>query len=479
MTDAGRWRLAGTFGLGLSTAALFFSQFTTAFPLTEYCMRRHPSFVLPLFEQARYTAISGQKFLLVLVAASLAYLAALWLAQRLRDTPAALLLLGMVPIGLVLALAPGYPVLSGDLFRYLFDGRILAVYGRNPFVDMPLEFPDDYLYSHIYFRSEVSAYGPLWQLAAAGTALVGGVSCVNSALLVKSWPCLAYLATTAALYVMFRRWQPERAIWGTMVYAWNPLVALEALQNGHNDVVAALPTAGAVWFALRGSARWALVLLAVAALVKPLALLLGPAVLLALLRGPSSSIRDTAWGLVVAAALTALGYLPFWAGLDTFQGLLRYHLFDGSPAKALLEALQHLGVALEPAMTLATTVASGLFLLLLGLLIWATWSRRLDALTAAHGCLFVYLLLGAQWFNPWYLLWIAPLSALTPDRSLRALGIAFLLLAPLEYAVGYASLPAVLLIFLPLALLALRRPSLFGWPSSAERAPRTEALAGA
>ena len=47
MTDAGRWRLAGTFGLGLSTAALFFSQFTTAFPLTEYCMRRHPSFVLP------------------------------------------------------------------------------------------------------------------------------------------------------------------------------------------------------------------------------------------------------------------------------------------------------------------------------------------------------------------------------------------------------------------------------------------------
>ena len=272
MTDAGRWRLAGTFGLGLGTAALFFSQFTTAFPLTEYCMRRHPSFVLPLFEQARYTAISGQKFLLVLVAASLAYLAALWLAQRLRDTPAALLLLGMVPIGLVLALAPGYPVLSGDLFRYLFDGRILAVYGRNPFVDMPLEFPDDYLYSHIYFRSEVSAYGPLWQLAAAGTALVGGVSCVNSALLVKSWPCLAYLATTAALYVMFRRWQPERAIWGTMVYAWNPLVALEALQNGHNDVVAALPTAGAVWFALRGSARWALVLLAVAALVKPLAL---------------------------------------------------------------------------------------------------------------------------------------------------------------------------------------------------------------
>src|SRR5439155_3748433 len=136
------------------------------------------------------------------------------------------------------------------------------------------------------------------------------------------------LGTTAAHFLILRRWQPERALWGTMVYAWNPLVTLEALQNAHNDVVAALPALGAVWFALRGRVRWTFLLLAVAALLKPLALLLGPFLLVALLRNPRSTASGVASGLAAAAALTALGYLPFWAGLDTFQGLLRYHLFD-------------------------------------------------------------------------------------------------------------------------------------------------------
>src|SRR3712207_9323769 len=63
----------------------------------------------------------------------------------------------------------------------------------------------------------------------------------------KLWPILAYLGTCVALYLILRAAQPERALVGTLLYAWNPLVILEAVQNGHNDVVAALPCLLAVW----------------------------------------------------------------------------------------------------------------------------------------------------------------------------------------------------------------------------------------
>ncbi|MBA2450149.1 MAG: hypothetical protein H0V51_19205 [Chloroflexi bacterium] len=450
-------------------AGLFWGAFSEPFPLAEFCTRRHRAWVLLFWERPRSSAVTGQTFLLVMATAGLAYLAALRLAQGLRSSPAAaVVLLGVVPLVLLATLAPGYPLLSSDIFKYVFDGRILAVYGQNPFLHVPAEFPDDRFYSMVYWRAVTNAHGPLWRLAEAGSALVGGERCTDAVLAMKVWPGLAYLGTTGALFALLRAWQPERAVWGTMVYAWNPLVLLEALQNGHNDVVAALPALGAVWATLRGSVRWAFPLLAVAALIKPLALALGPLLLLAALRRPDGSVRalrrDVAVGLGSGAGLVALAYLPFWEGPATLRGLARGHLFSASPAELLLLALQAAGLPLDRALAAASAAASGLYLVLLMSLLLAAWSGRLPLPAAALGVFFLYLLVGAQWFNPWYLLWLAPLAALVPEGPPRALGIAFTLLAPLTYPFQYEVVPIVLAVFAPMALLAIRWHRWLGWP---------------
>jgi alpha-1,6-mannosyltransferase len=474
---SGYWpRLSCALGLGLAIAGLFWLAFSRPFPLVEYCDRRHPTWILPLFTRARYAAVSGETFVLVMVAVSLAYLAALRLAAELRGARAGLSLLGIVPLSLLLVLLPGQSILSGDIRRYVLDGRILAFYHQNPFIHPPAEFPDDDFYDLVYFKAEVNAHGPLWRLAEASSALVGGEECQPAVLAMKVWPSLAYLGTTAALFAMLHARRPERAISGAMIYAWNPLVVLEALQNGHDDVVAALPALLSVWLALKGRVRWSFVCLAVATLVKPLALVIGPLLLVAALRRPRRAYRDAAWGAGLAAGLVVLAYLPFWAGPSTLQGLSRGYMFTASPAELLLLALQKAGLALEPAMRFAMGVPTALFLLTLAALLWATWSGRLDVVSAAVGVLFLYCLLAAHWFNPWYLLWLAPLAALVPTRPPRALGIAFTLLAPAVYLLQYEALPVVLVVFLPLALLAVHWRAWLGWP---DRMPGERAAASA
>ena len=189
--------------------------------------------------------------------------------------------------------------------------------------------------------------------------------------------------------------------------------------------------------------------------MKPLALLLGPLVLVVAVRRGPRRWRDTVWGIGLAAGLIVLAYLPFWEGPSTLQGLSRGHLFTASPAQLLVVRLEAAGWAPEAARSLASSVASGLFLVPLAGLLAALWSGRLPIVAAAVATFVLYLLLAAQWFNPWYLLWLAPLVALVPERGPRVLGLAFTLLAPLVYLFHHRPLPVVLTVFLPMAILAV------------------------
>ena len=70
---------------------------------------------------------------------------------------------------------------------------------------------------------------------------------------------------------------------------------------------------------------------------------------------------------------------------------------------------------------MAGGTAYGLFALTLVPLLYAVWRGRLWLPTAACGLYFLYGLIGAPWFNPWYLLWLAPLAGLAPPGPQRRL----------------------------------------------------------
>ena len=157
-----------------------------------------------------------------------------------------MLILGVLPIAFAVVLLPAYPLLANDIFKYIFDGRIVSEYGLNPFLHVPAEFPEDRFYDLVYWKAEVNAHGPLWRVAEAASAAAGGDSCDASVLAMKLWPTVAYLATVGVVYWVARRLRPKTAVGDALLFAWSPLVLLETLQNGHNDVVAALASLLAV-----------------------------------------------------------------------------------------------------------------------------------------------------------------------------------------------------------------------------------------
>ena len=458
-------RLGAACVAGAGLAGALWLAFSGPFPLTEFCTRNRPTWVFGLFDTPRYTAVTGPVFLGAMAALTGLYLLALWTAARLSGRVAAWLLLISAPIVFVAVLAPGYPLLSNDIFKYVFGGRILAVYGDNPFLRVPAEYPDDRFYDLVYWKAVVNAHGPIWRVMEATSAQVGGERCVNAILAMKAWPIAAYLATTGVLYLVLRATAPDRALVGTLAYAWCPLVLLETIQNGHNDVVAALPVLLAVWAAQ--SARWRLaaVLVAVGFLVKPLAAAAGPVLLVAAWRAGPAARRDIVVGGVLAALLVVAAYAPFYAGLSTFQGLERGAIFSASPAELVVIGLERAGWQLETAMSVARLIAGGAFLVLALVALWGLWRGRLSLAAAPAVVIFSYLLIGAQWFNPWYVLWLVPLAVAAPDRRLRILAVTFALLAPLTYVLQYDARLVVPLVFVPVALLAVRYRASLGWPA--------------
>ncbi|MBA2449508.1 MAG: hypothetical protein H0V51_15930, partial [Chloroflexi bacterium] len=63
---------------------------------------------------------------------------------------------------------------SNDLFSYIFNGRIMTVYGANPYLAVPARYPQDPLLPLVDWREVPNFYGPLWTLIGAELTRLGG-----------------------------------------------------------------------------------------------------------------------------------------------------------------------------------------------------------------------------------------------------------------------------------------------------------------
>ncbi len=137
-------------------AGVLWLGFSGPFSLAEFCTRRHPTWVFGLFDTPRCTAVTGAAFLGVLLALAGLYGVGIWVSRRIEHPLAASLLIVGAPLLFAVVLLPGYPLLSNDIFKYVFDGRILAVYHDNPFVRVPADYPDDRFYDLVYWKAVIT-----------------------------------------------------------------------------------------------------------------------------------------------------------------------------------------------------------------------------------------------------------------------------------------------------------------------------------
>ncbi|HHO54738.1 MAG TPA: hypothetical protein ENK18_28675 [Deltaproteobacteria bacterium] len=321
------------------------------------------------------------------------------------------------------------PLLSDDLYRYLFEGLALAA-GHNPFTEAPAGLPglDDALRAQVNHPEIPTVYPPLalwWfrllALAATPTAVQGATALLD-------------LVVPPALLIATRR------AWPAWIYALHPLPAIEAACGGHIDVpaIVAATVGVAAWRrGHRGGAWWALGL---GGLLKLL-----PAVLLPALwrRLPRRQLQLVA--LLALATALALPVLP--AGPALLQGAGAYAsrwAFNG----CVYPWLEPLGPAVRwPLVGLGASVGA--------LALW----RHTDPgeVWALVGAAFVLL---SPTVHPWYVLWALVPSLLCGRRgwawaSLPLLGSYAVLLAYDPQTGQWAEAPWLWWITWPPALLLL------------------------
>ncbi len=304
----------------------------------------------------------------------------------------------------------GPPVLSDDLYRYAWDGRVQAA-GVNPYRYPPTapqlaDLRDPWLWpdaagcaeldrppgcTRINRDRDPTIYPPLAQawfravdLVLPDPARAGGWQAAAAALDMV-------LAGILVLFLRALGRDPRYAV----LYAWSPIAALETAQSGHVDGLAVLGIVGALWAAHRGRSAWAGGILGAATLVK-----LYPALLL-----PVLLRRHPLRAMSAFAAVVVVSYVPHVAALGTkVLGFLPSYLAEENYAtggRFLLLGLT--GLSGMAAQVIAAVI------MVLGA--WAAWASARDADVRAR-CLLGVMLLLVTPVQPWYALALVAIATL-------------------------------------------------------------------
>lgn len=121
-------------------------------------------------------------------------------------------------------------MLSSDIFNYLTTAKVLLKYHENPYIVMPIEFPNDSNLLFTHAANKIALYGPVW-IALSSVPYFLGFG--NVLLTLLNFKILAVLFYLGLIWVIFKLTRSNLSI---ILFALNPLIIIETLVGNHNDV---------------------------------------------------------------------------------------------------------------------------------------------------------------------------------------------------------------------------------------------------
>jgi len=357
---------------------------------------------------------------LLLVAMTVTYLVVLW-CVRAGAIPTRVGVGAVVVAHLIFLLAP--PLFSADVFGYVDYARLWVLHGLDPYVHGAADAARDPVVPFVRWRDIATPYGPLFTVLSAPLAWIS----VPAAL----WACKASAAALSlgccALVWRIARRRGLDPLPALLFVGLNPLLLAYGVGGAHNDFLLVGLMLGAVLLAVERRPVGAGALGTLAVGVKAPAGLLLPFLLLSQQQEPRSphQPRRVLAGMVagsvalLAVAFAAFGHeaLQFVAQIREQQQFVATYSVPNRAAALIGSATLPMGLRLLFEFAFAAAVAG---------LLWATWRRRLDWLTAAGWAMLVVLLTTA-WLVPWYVVWLLPLAAVARDPRLRGATLLFCL----------------------------------------------------
>ena len=313
------------------------------------------------------------------------------------------------------------PLLSSDIYRYIWDGRVQAA-GINPYRYFPAHGALAFLRDATIFPNinradfALTIYPPVAQFFFLIVTRIGeSVTAMRLAL-------LGCEVVTVILINRFLR-RMNRPATRIVAYVWHPLPLWEIANSGHVDALMVALMLLGLWVALTGHALRGAVLITFSMLVKPIA-----APVLAGIWRP----WDLKMPLLVTAAI-ALSYLPYlsvgWGvlGFLTQGYMVEEGIRDGNDIWLL--SLWRLVFGEHPGDVVGYVVVAAIVLLFKGFSVARRSDRTmLPTLDGINMLLLLALLLLSPNY-PWYFLVITPFVALCGSLPTWLVSIAALLLS--------------------------------------------------
>ena len=357
-------------------------------------------------------------FVAIALAQGAVYALASWLAWRLAASRwiIAVILGFALALRILVIMAP--PYLSSDVYRYVWDGRVIAA-GINPYRYIPTDpsltpLRDEQIFPRINRANYAQTIYP-----PAAELLFYAVTRVSESVVAMKAAMVVFEAIAIALLL---------ALLGTsglpgsriIAYAWHPLPLWEFAGSGHIDAALVAFVALALWGRV-GRTRWLTGLASAAGTLTKLY----PAVLFPALW------RRWDWKMpAIFAAAIVLTYLPFltvgWRVFGFLTGYIGEEGFATGGGFYMLNVLRAIAPFGDPPTILYLSVAAAL---LVGLAAYVAFSR-----TVADNPIFGAALLATAFMfllsphYPWYFAWLLVFVCFVPPASLMWLTVASFLL---------------------------------------------------
>jgi alpha-1,6-mannosyltransferase len=373
---------------------------------------------LTLVTPLAFKAWGDNGYIALTIPAGLVAWAATWVASR-GPTIRSLRLIFVVAIGLRLVLLTMEPLLSTDIYRYVWDGRVQAA-GINPYRYVPADpalatLRDAAIYPNIN-RAEyaVTIYPPLAQMFFFLVTRIGeNVTVMRIAFLA----CEA--VTVTMIWLLLKRL--NQALTRLVAYLWHPLPMWEIANSGHIDALMVALIMVGLWLVIAGKELRGVAAIALAALAKPFAVLALPvcwrmwdwrAPLLAV------AIAAACYAPYLSAGMGVLGFLP---------GYLREErIYDGGDNWWLHVVRSSIGAHPADVAVYMALAGAGLAGLILAVVFRRDRTPETILADAAKLLLAFLLLLSPKY--PWYFMAITPFVAVRGNSVFWASSIGALFL---------------------------------------------------
>jgi hypothetical protein len=139
-------------------------------------------------------------------------------------------------------LACSYPALSYDLFNYMTTAKVTFHYHENPYLVMPIEIPNEPYLAFTRAANKYALYGPVWLLITAIPHYIGAGSIWGTIIAFKAFNAILYIGFAYFVYKV------TKSLKNTVFFAFNPLILIEVLLSGHNDIYMMFFALFALWY---------------------------------------------------------------------------------------------------------------------------------------------------------------------------------------------------------------------------------------